>query len=119
MTTIDDIAALRDCLYEVVAKNAQPLDSVEVVQVLKSISDEMYAAGIDEALRSAESRIKDWDHIASAWDLTWLTLFAYSLSKRHKQKAAGAEPGPYTDRNHPALRVVDRDGSAHNVERPE
>jgi hypothetical protein len=119
MTTIDDIAALRDCLYEVVAKNAQPLDSVEVVQVLKSISEEMYAAGIDEALRSAESRIKDWDHIASAWDLTWLTLFAYSLSKRHKQNIAGAEPSPYADRNHHALRVVDSGGSTHSVDRSE
>jgi hypothetical protein len=103
----------------VVAKNAQPLDSVEVVQVLKSVSEEMYAAGIDEALRSAESRIKDWDHIASAWDLTWLTLFAYSLSKRHKKRNEGAEPSPYADRNRQALRVVDRDGSTHSVDRSE
>jgi hypothetical protein len=46
----------------------------------------MYSAGIDEALRSAEAKIQNWDNIASAWDLTWLTLFAYFLKKRGQRR---------------------------------
>jgi hypothetical protein len=86
MNTIEDIAILRESLYEVVSANARSLDPAEVIDVLKSISEEMYSAGIDEALRSAEARIQNWDNIASAWDLTWLTLFAYFLKKRGQRR---------------------------------
>lgn len=78
---IADVDILRASLYEVVEKNARGLTGPQVVRCLKEASEEMYAAGIDEALRMTESRIEQWDHIASAWDLTWMTLFAHALSK--------------------------------------
>lgn len=79
-----DIDLLRAELYKVTEANAVGLSGVRVVQCLKTISEEMYAAGIDEALRKTEGQIKNWDNIASAWDLTWLTLFAYKLHQIKK-----------------------------------
>lgn len=79
----DDINTLRDALYRVVERNSKGLSGAKVVRILKSISQEMYGAGIDESLREAEARIIHWDNIASAWDLTWLTLFAYKLKEAH------------------------------------
>lgn len=82
----NDVGILRDALYTVVEKNAAGLEPDQVVRILKSMSEDMYAVGIDNALRNAESRIKIWDNIASAWDLTWLTLFAYRLARAKRNK---------------------------------
>lgn len=84
--SVDDVNELRYSLYKVVARNAARLSGEKVVRVLKAISEEMYAAGIDEALRMTEGRIQHWDNIASAWDLTWLTLFAVRLYEARKKR---------------------------------
>lgn len=79
---LNDVGILRETLYDVVKKNAKGLSSDEVIDCLKEISETTYAAGMDEALRAAESRIKKWDNIADAWDLIWLTVYALELAKR-------------------------------------
>lgn len=84
---IADVDELRHGLYQVVKRNAEGLPGPVVVEVLKSISEDMYAAGVDEALRMTEREISNWDNIASAWDLTWLTLFALKLKRAQNKKA--------------------------------
>lgn len=86
MSALDDISILRASLYKVVRKNVKGLSAEDVVDVLKTVSEEMFEAGIDETLRLAEARIKKWENIADAWDLTWLTMFAYLLSLRKHEK---------------------------------
>lgn len=78
---IEDVDLLRQSLYRVTEKNAEGLSGPQVVRILKEISEEMYSAHIDEALRKTEGKIQEWDNIASAWDLTWLTLFTHRLAK--------------------------------------
>ena len=76
-----DIGKLRSAMYRVVERNAKGLDGPTVVRALKKISEDMFEAGIDEACREAESKITDWNNIADAWDLTYLTLFAVELKR--------------------------------------
>lgn len=76
-----DIGALRKQLYAVVEKNAAGKTGPEVVRALKRISEVMYGSGVDEALRKTEQKMKNWDNIADAWDLTWLTVLAIELKR--------------------------------------
>lgn len=78
---IDDVNLLRHELFQVAIKNAKGKDGAKVMRCLKEMSEEMYASGIDESLRMTEKQIKNWDNIASAWDLTWLTLLALKLKQ--------------------------------------
>ena len=77
---------LRYTLYQVLEKNAEKLTGPQVIRALKAISEEMYAAGIDSALRKTEGKIHNWDNIASAWDLTWMTLFTARLAALGNKK---------------------------------
>ena len=78
---IADVDLLRAELFEIAIRNAKGKDGGKVLQCLKEMSEEMYASGIDESLRMTEKQIDNWDNIASAWDLTWLTLLTYKLKK--------------------------------------
>lgn len=78
---ISDVDTLRSCLYSEMMNRAKGLSGPQVLKALKEISEEMYASGLDAALHKAEVDIKEWDNIASAWDLTWLTLLATRLHK--------------------------------------
>lgn len=81
---INDISILRASLYKVVEANAKGLTGPEVIRVLKTVSEDMFEAGIDEALRNAEKDISKWENIADAWDLTWLTVLGLKL-KEYKE----------------------------------
>lgn len=81
---IQDVDILRSCLYSEMMKRAETLSGPQVLKALKEISEEMYASGLDEALHKAEADIKQWNNIASAWDLTWLTLLAVRLNRLKK-----------------------------------
>lgn len=81
-----DVNLLRYSLYKVVENNAKPLTGAQVIRALKGISEEMYDAGVDDALRWTEREMQSWDNIASAWDLTWLTLLAVRLRMMQSKK---------------------------------
>lgn len=83
---LEDISILRSALYDVAIENAEDLSGQDVLRILKTVSEDMFEAGIDEALRHTEKKIDKWENIADAWDLTWLTLFTLKLHQHDRRR---------------------------------
>lgn len=76
---LQSISNLRSAIYDVLIKRYGHLPAHKVLQALKDASEDMYESGVDECLQFAD--IGHLDHIADAWDLTWLTALAIRLSQ--------------------------------------
>lgn len=77
--TQQDLSTFRAALYTLAAEKAAKLNGRELMHLLKEVSEDVYTAGIDRALR--EAPIEDIDNLADAFDYTWLTLLIVRLDK--------------------------------------
>jgi hypothetical protein len=82
---LQDLADFRASLWKTLAKNAKNLTSLQVVQALREVSDDIYHAGIDSAYTT--TKVRDPQNLADAWDLTWLTALNVKLLHMHKSKS--------------------------------
>jgi hypothetical protein len=77
-----DIAVFRESLWKTLGRNSEGLSGADVVDALKTISDDIYRAGIDNAY--VEAPVKDERNVADAWDLTWVTALSVDLRRRQQ-----------------------------------
>jgi hypothetical protein len=85
-----DVADFRASLWKTLARNAEHLTGVQVVQALREISDDIYHAGIDNAYTTTKAR--DPQNLADAWDLTWLTALNVNLLHLQRSKSRSKRP---------------------------
>jgi hypothetical protein len=76
-THLQDLADFRASLWTTLAENADRLTGLQVVEALRKISDDVYHAGIDRAY--VNTKVRDPQNLADAWDLTWLTALNIEL----------------------------------------
>lgn len=83
-THLRDLADFRASLWTTLAENAAHLTGLQVVQALRKISDDVYYAGIDRAY--VNTKVRDPQNLADAWDLTWLTALNIELLRLRKSR---------------------------------
>jgi hypothetical protein len=91
-----DIAAFRENLWRTLERNSTGLTAADVLAALKTISDDIYLAGVDDAY--VKTDVASSPAIADAWDLTWVTALTIRLRRMQDRRGrAGAPPpGPAT-----------------------
>lgn len=77
--TQKDLQTFRAALYSLAAQKAKHLTGTQVMLLLKEVSEEIYTAGIDQALRNASLNL---ENLADAFDYTWLSLLIVKLNKK-------------------------------------
>ena len=80
-----DLADFRASLWDALAKNAKYLTGRQIVQALRKVSDDIYHAGVDTAYTQTKAR--DPQNLADAWDLTWLTALNVELLHLRRTKS--------------------------------
>jgi len=86
---LQDLADFRANLWKTLSVNARTLSGLQVAKALRTISDDVYHAGIDSAYTTTKAR--DARNLADAWDLTWLT--ALNIRLLHLRKSTARRNG--------------------------
>ena len=79
-----DTRAFVQAMRRKIAARCEGLSGEQVIQVLFKLTDEMWAAGIDDAWD--EAKMKDRKKAGNIFCITWLTMLATRLEKLQARK---------------------------------
>jgi len=92
----EGVSVWHSTLWSMIGAEVQTLSGFQVVEALRSASEEVYAAGLDHRFAKLTG-FDQFEDRALAFDITWLSVFMLKL-------AATNEPDPLRRAQRPTLR---------------